>query len=37
MQSIKLTLRQRLADNFDITHSTLEFEFGSSEPIAREA
>ncbi len=37
MQPIKLTLRQRLADNFDITHSTLEFEFASSEPIAREA
>jgi cobalt-zinc-cadmium efflux system protein len=37
MEPVKLILRQRLADNFDITHSTLEFEFASSEPIAREA
>ena len=32
MEAIKLSLRQRLADNFDITHSTLEFEFLSANP-----
>ncbi len=37
MQPIKLTLRQRLADNFNITHSTLEFEFDMDEPVAHEA
>jgi cobalt-zinc-cadmium efflux system protein len=31
MEPVKKTLRQRLADNFDITHSTLEFEFAPSE------
>ena len=32
MEPVKMALRQRLADNFDITHSTLEFEFASTEP-----
>lgn len=32
MEPVKKTLRQRLADNFDITHSTLEFEFAATEP-----
>lgn len=35
MQSVKLALRQRLADQYDISHSTLEFEFESSESISR--
>ena len=33
MEPVKLALRQRLADNFDITHSTLEFEFKTAEPL----
>lgn len=36
MERIKLALRKRLADNFDITHSTLEFEFATPEPISSE-
>lgn len=36
MERIKLTLRKRLADNFDITHSTFEFEFTVPEPIVSE-
>jgi cobalt-zinc-cadmium efflux system protein len=36
MERIKLALRQRLADNFDITHSTLEFEFATPGPIVSE-
>lgn len=36
MERIKLALRQRLADNFDITHSTLEFEFTTPGPIISE-
>jgi cobalt-zinc-cadmium efflux system protein len=32
MEAVKLALRQRLADNFDITHSTLEFEFSAAKP-----
>lgn len=31
MEPVKKTLRQRLADNFDITHSTLEFEFAPTD------
>ncbi len=33
MERIRMALRQRLADNFDITHSTLEFEFTPPKPI----
>ena len=36
MERIKLSLRKRLADEFDITHSTLEFEFTIPEPIVSE-
>lgn len=36
MEPVKLALRKRLADNFDITHSTLEFEFRSAKPIVCE-
>ena len=36
MEQIKLALRQRLADNFDIIHSTLEFEFTTPAPIINE-
>ena len=36
MERVKLTVRKRLADNFDITHSTLEFEFTTPEPIISE-
>ncbi len=36
MERIKLVLRKRLADKFDITHSTLEFEFTTPEPIVSE-
>lgn len=36
MERIKLALRKRLADDFDITHSTLEFEFTTPEPIVSE-
>jgi cobalt-zinc-cadmium efflux system protein len=32
MNPVKLALRQRLADDFDITHSTLEFEFETDLP-----
>lgn len=32
MEPVKLALRKRLADNFDITHSTLEFEFSAAKP-----
>ncbi|NNE85850.1 MAG: cation transporter [Alphaproteobacteria bacterium] len=34
MESVKLALRKRLADDFDITHSTLEFEFETSGQTA---
>lgn len=34
MEPIKLLLRQRLADSYDITHSTLEFEFTTTETLA---
>ncbi len=34
MEPVKLALRKRLADNFDITHSTLEFEFRAAKPFA---
>lgn len=34
MEPIKLLLRQRLADSYDITHSTLEFEFKTTESLA---
>ena len=37
MERVKLALRKRLAENFDITHSTLEFEFTTPEPIASES
>ena len=36
MERIKLSLRKRLADEFDITHSTLEFEFTIPDPIVSE-
>ncbi len=36
MERIKLSLRKRLADEFDITHSTLEFEFTIPESIVSE-
>lgn len=36
MEPIKLALRKRLADDFDITHSTLEFEFEVSNSQAGE-
>ncbi len=36
MERIKLSLRKRLADEFDITHSTLEFDFTIPEPIVSE-
>ncbi len=32
MEPVKLALRKRLADDFDITHSTLEFEFETRYP-----
>ena len=32
MEPVKLALRQRLADDFNITHSTLEFEFDANDP-----
>lgn len=32
MEPVKLALRQRLSDDFDITHSTLEFEFETNLP-----
>lgn len=34
MEPVKLALRKRLADDFDITHSTLEFEFETSAQTA---
>lgn len=33
MEPVKLALRKRLADNFEITHSTLEFEFSAAKPV----
>lgn len=36
MQRVKLALRKRLAEDFDITHSTLEFEFTEPEPVVSE-
>ncbi|MEK9661577.1 MAG: cation transporter, partial [Alphaproteobacteria bacterium] len=31
MEAIKQALKKRLAEHFDITHSTLEFEFATTD------
>ena len=36
MERVKLALRKRLADDYDITHSTLEFEFATPAPMVSE-
>jgi len=36
MERVKLALRKRLDDDFDITHSTLEFEFTTPQPLVSE-